>query len=180
MDQLEPANSAYNLSFGLRLNGYLHPLALKWSIQQIVNRHEVLRTRFSVCDGVPVQVISTEPDFGWEEIDLRDLPLEQREEKTGAYAREENARPFDLEHGPLVRVKLLRPEDREYVLLVSMHHIITDGWSLGIIVRELTHFYEAHTKGEEGRSNILILSSGSANGCKERRWKNSWSIGGSI
>jgi amino acid adenylation domain-containing protein len=150
MDQLEPANSAYNLSFGLRLNGYLHPLALKWSIQQIVNRHEVLRTRFSVCDGVPVQVISTEPDFGWEEIDLRDLPLEQREEKIGAYAREESAKPFDLEHGPLVRVKLLRPEDREYVLLVSMHHIITDGWSLGIIVRELTHFYEAHTKGEEG------------------------------
>jgi amino acid adenylation domain-containing protein len=147
--QLEPASVAYNLPFALRVSGDLDRCALQRALNEVVKRHEVLRTSFRVREGQPVQELAAALDLTIEEVDLRYVPTEDREHEAKKHCMREAATPFNLAQEPLLRLKLLQLTDGECVLLVNMHHIVTDGWSVAIMVREISRFYEAHIKGED-------------------------------
>jgi amino acid adenylation domain-containing protein len=147
LDQLEPGSSAYNISGALRLTGHLKVAALEWSLNEIIRRHEALRTIFVSGNGQPVQMIAPPQAFPLPLIDLSALPEARRESKANQLAREEASRPFDLAAGPLIRATVLQLAPEKHVLLVTMHHIISDGWSMGIFNRELSTMYEAFSKG---------------------------------
>ncbi len=147
LDQLEPGSSAYNIPLAIRLSGRLNVTALEQSIAEILRRHEVLRTTFSTENDHPVQRITPATAFSLPETDLSAMPEGQREVKTKQLANEEASRPFDLVTGPLLRATLLRLAPEDHVLLLTMHHIISDGWSMGILYRELSVLYEAFSKG---------------------------------
>jgi amino acid adenylation domain-containing protein len=149
IDQLEPGSAVYNVPLALRIEGQLNRKALQWALQEIVNRHEVLRTRFPQQGGVPVQQIEAEVEIRIEEIDLAGMDKAGREEAAAGKAGEEAGISFDLAQGPLVRVKLVRLGEEDHVLLVTMHHIVSDGWSTGIMLKEFSHLYEAGCRGEE-------------------------------
>ena len=137
LDQLEPANVAYNMPIAFRLNGPLKVSALERSLNTIINRHEVLRTRFTLVKGMPVQTIAPLQNISLSVTDH--VPAEVR-----TLASEEACQPFDLADGPLLRASLLRLGSQEHVLLLTMHHIVSDGWSMGIFVRELSACYNAY------------------------------------
>src|SRR5437660_513368 len=149
LQQLEPESVAYNMPFGMRLRGELNRGGLRRSLNELVRRHEVLRTSFATQQDGPVQVIAAELEVMIAELDVRELAEREREAELQRQGREEMDRPFDLERGPLVRVKLLWLREQEHVLLVTMHHIVSDGWSSGIMVREFSRLYAAYVKGEE-------------------------------
>ncbi|HEV2733291.1 MAG TPA: amino acid adenylation domain-containing protein, partial [Longimicrobiaceae bacterium] len=150
LDQLEPGSAFYNLPFALRLRGALDVDALERSLGEIVRRHDVLRTVFRERDGTPVQVVAPFGGFGLTRKDLAHLPGETREaEVQRELVAEAPARPFDLSAGPLFRVSLLRLGAEEHVLLLSQHHIGSDGWSMGVLYRELSALYEAYREGRE-------------------------------
>ncbi|HKU72542.1 MAG TPA: non-ribosomal peptide synthase/polyketide synthase, partial [Pyrinomonadaceae bacterium] len=146
LDQMEPGNSFYNISSALRLNGPLDHQALEQSLAEIIHRHEVLRTSFQTSGEGPVQVIVSEPYFNLPVIDLSPLPEAERELEAQAMAATEAARPFDLSTLPLLRATLLRLAAEEHVLLLTMHHIISDGWSLGLMVKEVATLYQAFSR----------------------------------
>ena len=148
LDQLEPGSVAYNIPFGVRMEGTLDKHALRWSLDEIVRRHEVLRTSFQVVDGEPVQKIEEELALAIEEVDLTGLSGEALEEEIKLRARAEAVESFDLAKAPLVRLKLLCLAEQSHVLLVNMHHIVSDGWSAGVIMQEFTRLYEACVNGE--------------------------------
>jgi acyl transferase domain-containing protein len=143
IDQLEPDSSAYNLPAAYRLTGHLNVTSLEQSLEEIVRRHEILRTTFLSVDGQPVQVISSDIALNLPLADLRELPEPSRQAEAQRLATEEAQRPFDLSTGPLFRFKILRLADAEYVLLLNMHHIISDGWSMGVFFQELAALYAA-------------------------------------
>jgi len=148
LDQLMPGNSFYNMPVVLRLQGQLHVSALEECLLEVVHRHEVLRTTFLMEDEQLMQVIHVTPDFSLQMSDLRGLPASEREEQANQLAREEAMRPFDLAQGPLMRASLLQLDNEEYLLLLTMHHIISDGWSMGVLVREVAVLYEAFAAGK--------------------------------
>ncbi len=150
LDQLEPGNTAYNMPLALWIVGKLNRDALQWALQEIVNRHEVLRTRFPQQSGVPVQEIQSELKIKIQEIDLAGVEETKREEEADREAAAEAEIAFDLARGPLMRVKLLRLAEKEHVLMVTMHHIVSDGWSMGVMVKEFSQLYAARCQGEEG------------------------------
>ncbi|MDR3670144.1 MAG: amino acid adenylation domain-containing protein, partial [Holophaga sp.] len=153
LDQLEGGqSSAYLLPFALRLTGSLDSAALRQALQQLVDRHEVLRTSFVVVDGEAFQSIAPVLELALPLTDLSTLPAEEREQEALRLAQEDASTGFDLAQSPLIRFTLLRLDELEHVLLVNMHHIISDGWSLGLMVNELTAFYTAIL---EGRPNPL-------------------------
>src|SRR6185312_6513217 len=139
---------AYNLTGGVRLAGSLEIAALAGALSGIVRRHESLRTRFVEENGEPQQVIAEPAPLPLPVLDLSSLAPAAREEEARRFATEEARRPFDLARGPLVRSALMRLGEREHALLVSMHHIVSDGWSMGIFVRELGELYRALAAGE--------------------------------
>jgi len=149
LDQLDPGSAIYNMPFEMRLRGQLDQNALQRSLNKIVERHEALRTRFVVSDGSPWQQIADEHQIGVELIDLSMLPENDRPAMAQELAGIEAFRPFDLAHGPLLRVKLLRFGDQDHLLLLTMHHIVSDGWSVGIMVREFRRLYEGYVEGIE-------------------------------
>ncbi|HEX2091917.1 MAG TPA: amino acid adenylation domain-containing protein, partial [Longimicrobiaceae bacterium] len=139
LEQLRPGEISYNLPFALRLRGALDVDALERSLSEIVRRHEALRTVFRERDGAPRQVIAPFGGLRLPVQDLSHLPQETREaEVQRELVAEGGARPFDLSAGPLFRVSLLRLGAEEHVLLLSMHHIVSDGWSMGVLYRELS------------------------------------------
>ena len=146
LDQMEPGNSFYNISSALRLNGPFDHPALERSFTEVVRRHEVLRTTFQMSDGEPVQVIASEPSFSLPAFDLSALPEAERELKVQALAAAEAARPFDLSALPLLRATVLRLSAEEHILLLTKHHIISDGWSLGLLVKEVATLYRAFSR----------------------------------
>jgi len=148
IDQLDPQSSVYNFPAALRLIGPLNLDALKSSLAAIVKRHEILRTTFASVDGQPIQIIASTLPVALAQVDLRTLPETEREIEMKRLAVEEARRPFDLACGPLLRVTLLRLDEEEYVGLLTMHHIISDGWSIGILIREMAIFYEAFSSGK--------------------------------
>jgi len=148
IDQLETGNVVYNMPGAVRLEGRLDLHALERAINEIVTRHEALRTRFEVEEGAPVQVIEEAGEVSLPLMDLSESGEEQAELKARSLAAEEAQTPFDLSWGPLLRVRLLKLGDERHLMLFTMHHIISDGWSIGILVREVSKLYEAYSRGE--------------------------------
>ncbi|HEX7334998.1 MAG TPA: amino acid adenylation domain-containing protein [Pyrinomonadaceae bacterium] len=149
LDQLKPGSVTYNVPGAVRLKGRLDVEALRRTLNEVVRRHEVLRTTFVSVIGQPVQVISPASQVELPVHDLSDLPEEQREAEARLLTQAEAAQPFDLSIGPLVRVQLLRFAEEDHVMLFTLHHIISDEWSTGILVREVAALYEAYIEGRE-------------------------------
>ncbi len=142
-DQYEPNSGAYNISRMLRLQGPLDAIALHKSVTAIVARHEVLRTTFTNENGKPALSIAQIASVDFPIFDLTGLTTDQQEKAAGDTAARETQRPFDLSRGPLLRVALVRLSEDEHVFLMTMHHIISDAWSLGVFMRELVACYNA-------------------------------------
>ena len=141
--QSSPDSSVYNLPVAFSLEGPLNIVALEKSIEEIVRRQEILRTTFSEAEGQPVQIISPDMKIKLSKNDLRQLPKAERDVEVQRFINEEGQNSFDLAQGPLLRLKLLHLDDQEYVFLFTMHHIISDGWSVGVFIRELSALYKA-------------------------------------
>ncbi len=148
LDQLTPGNPAYNMFTGVRLKGELNVTALEKSFNEIIRRHEILRTSFPSIDGAPAQVIAPAVTLTLPLVDLSSLPEPERDAEVRRFAEEEDHRPFVLADGPLLRAKVLRLGEQEHAVLVNMHHIISDGWSLDIFTREMGILYEAFSTGQ--------------------------------
>ena len=148
LDQLEPGNIAYNMVAAHRLKGQLNRIALEQSLNETVQRHEVLRTTFSIVDGQPVQVVSSSLSLPLSVVEIGDHSETEREAEAQRLVAEEAQRPFDFARGPLLRAKLLRLDNDDHVLLVTMHHIVSDGWSMGVFFSELSALYEAFCEGK--------------------------------
>jgi amino acid adenylation domain-containing protein len=148
IDQLNPGNCVYNVPAAVRLTGLLNFAALYQTLNEISRRHEVLRTTFSIIDGQLMQVILPNQPLSLGEVDLRALPKVAREAEVLRLATAESQNPFDLTKGPLLQATLLRVCDMEYVLLLNMHHIISDAWSTAVFIREITVLYETFRAGK--------------------------------
>ena len=147
LDQLSPGSTLYNGQGAVRLVGPLDVDAMRRSIQEIARRHEILRTRFPATDGRPVQVVDGAlPPIPV--VDLEYLTADAREDEARRRAGMEMARSFDLTTGPLVRIFLFRLASTDHVLLFTVHHIAVDGWSLGVLIREVAALYQAFSSGE--------------------------------
>ncbi|MCT7952695.1 amino acid adenylation domain-containing protein [Ancylothrix sp. C2] len=142
LDQLQPNSSFYNIPLALRLSGQLNIAALESSINEIIQRHEALRTHFATIEGQPVQVIASSLNYQVQVVNLLHLSETKREIEVQRCVNEEANRPFNLEREPLFRVTLLQLDQIEYVLLFTIHHIISDGWSLSVLLKELTELYK--------------------------------------
>jgi amino acid adenylation domain-containing protein len=149
--QLESGNPFYNISSAVRLKGILNVGALERTLNEIVQRHETLRTAFTTTDGQPVQVIAPEMKLSLKVSDLRGRAPEEREDAARREAVEESKRPFDLSRGPLLRAVLLRLDDEEHIAVLTMHHIVSDGWSMGVLIHEVSTCYEAFSTGKAPR-----------------------------
>jgi len=146
-DRLAPNSPVYNISGAVRLRGVLDVSALEQTFAEVIRRHEVLHTTFVADGDTPAQVIAPPRPMEIPAHDLRLLPQSERECEAQRRATEEAHRPFDLAKGPLLRVLLLRMADAEHILLLTMHHIVSDGWSMGILIGEVAVLYEAYVKG---------------------------------
>ncbi|WP_342651311.1 amino acid adenylation domain-containing protein [Pseudomonas sp. REB1044] len=146
--QLEPHSAAYNMAAALRLRGRLDEQALQRAFDHLLARHEVLRTVFVTEGEQPRQVVLPPSSLPLQRIDLSTVPGEQREAALAAQVEQDSEQPFDLLSGPLLRASLYRLADEEQVLLVSMHHIVSDGWSMDVMVREFVHGYQAFSQGQ--------------------------------
>jgi amino acid adenylation domain-containing protein len=144
--QFEGGSSAYHIAGGIKLSGHLDRTAMLMALDRIVARHEALRTRFAISDGLPMQrIVPDGVGFAVKERDLRGCA--DAEAQLRRLAEEEATARFDLEQGPLIRGQLLRLAEEEHVLLVTMHHIVADGWSMGLLVREFAALYGARIQG---------------------------------
>jgi amino acid adenylation domain-containing protein len=141
LDRLIPGSYFFNMPYVYRLTGDLNVAALKQALHEIIRRHEALRTVFAECNGRPVQVIKKASQFQLPLVDLRGESADKVSQKAARLMLEERGGTFDLTSGPLVRIKLLRLTNTENLLLVTMHHIISDHWSMGIFVNELITLY---------------------------------------
>ncbi|MEH2381704.1 MAG: amino acid adenylation domain-containing protein [Nostoc sp.] len=148
LDQLEPDSAAYNMPAAVRIEGNLQPTALERSISEIIRRHQVLRTNFAKQDGEAIQIIHPASDWQMTTIDLQALSANQRETEIQSLATTEAAKPFNLATDSLIRGTLLALSDSEHVLLLTMHHIVSDGWSIGVFIQELTTLYYAFVEGK--------------------------------
>lgn len=148
LDQLEPGNPFYNVFGAWRVIGTLRVDDLVLSLREIIRRHDTLRTIFGDVDGEPVQIVAETVPFDLPVIDLRQVPREHQAAETLRRARAEARMPFDLKTGPLFRATLLKTAENDHVLLLTMHHIISDGWSAGVLMHELSTLYCAFARGE--------------------------------
>ncbi len=146
-DQLEPNNSFYNIPHALRLTGSLNAIALEQTLNEIVQRHEVLRTSFMTVEGQPVQVIDPTLTFTLPVVDLRKFSQVDQEAEVLRLAAEKAQQPFNLAKAPLFRTTLLQLSEREQVLLFTVHHIIFDDWSMMVLIKEVVALYEAFNCG---------------------------------
>ena len=147
LHQLAPDSTAYNVSVAMRLRGPLHVETLAAALREVVRRHEILRSVFAVMDGQPVQRV-TDRQPALAVVEVHDGTLAAREARTRALCREEARRPFDLTTGPVFRPTLLRLGPADHVLLLTLHHIVCDVWSFGVLGRELFGIYAAYTSRE--------------------------------
>jgi len=169
LDQLEPGSPMYNVHAGVRLTGVLSLAALAGALAEVGCRHASLRATFHGVQGQPVQRIATPPPFPLSAVDLDDLPAAAREAETHRLAAEQTRRSFDLSRGPLLRSVLVRLAEREHALLLTQHHIISDGWSVGILIREMVTLYRAFAAGAPSPLPPLELQY-SDFACWQRQW----------
>jgi amino acid adenylation domain-containing protein len=150
LNELEPGSFFYNIPVVLRLKGQLNLAVLEQTLSEIIRRHEVLRTTFVPgVDGAPSQRIAAPTPFNLTINDISGLPRMEREAEAIRLATAEAQGPFDLAHGPLLRISLLQLAGEEHIALVTLHHIISDGWSTGVFIREVAALYEAYSAGKE-------------------------------
>ncbi|ASS75345.1 hypothetical protein CIG75_10310 [Tumebacillus algifaecis] len=157
VDQLLPGSPAYNIPYAVRLDGTLNRSALEASIGEIISRHEVLRTTFAEQDGELQQIIKQYHPQPLLNTDLRNWPDEAREAELQRLVQEHGGRPFDLGADSLIRLQLVQMADDQHVLLLNMHHIISDGWSMGVFTEELCKLYTAQIRGEKSPLSELPL-----------------------
>ncbi len=148
LNQLEGKSATYNIPAAVRISGKLDINALQQALSSIVKRHEVLRTSFQIENGKPIQVIDPEATVNIIEVDLQQLETTKRENLVIEQVQLEATTPFYLENAPLIRCSLLQLSTWEYVLLVTMHHIVSDGWSMGVFIQELSSLYQTFIGGE--------------------------------
>ncbi|MGK6317860.1 condensation domain-containing protein, partial [Neorhizobium sp. DT-125] len=146
--RLDPDSAAYTIAGSIRLEGELDVAALRSAAAAVVARHESLRTRFAETDGVAHQLVAETPDFGWTLEDLQGLVAAAREDALERMLAAGAAMPFDLVNGPLLRLRLIQLGEHEHVLQVAMHHIVSDAWSMPILMKEFAAFYNGARKGE--------------------------------
>src|ERR1043165_8030303 len=147
IDQMTPGNPAYNLPYAFRLRGPLQVAALEDSFNQIIQRHEALRTRFAVKSGEPLQIIEPALRIKLKVTKLDHPAGEERENRLKALAAEESLKSFDLSRLPLIRVSLVKLDETEHLLIINLHHIVADGLSIGLLLNELDTFYRLLTGG---------------------------------
>ncbi|MCA1581414.1 MAG: condensation domain-containing protein, partial [Acidobacteria bacterium] len=169
LDQLVPGNSFYNVPRTFRIEGALDSRVLAAALEETVRRHESLRTTFENRDGQPVQVIGEAGPFSLSEVSLEGRPPDEREAAALELAREDAERPFDLARGPLLRATLLRLSENAHLLHITVHHIVTDGWSMDVLWRELSISYEARLGGRS--PGLAPLPVQYADFC---RWQQEW------
>ncbi|WP_233601565.1 non-ribosomal peptide synthetase [Corallococcus sp. AB038B] len=148
IDQMEPGTALYNLPVAVRLVGSLDVAALERALNEVVRRHEALRTTFEERGGQAIQVIQPTLSLELGREDLRSVDEARRETEARRQVEQEMLRPFDLGRGPLIRTRLFTLGERESVLVVTMHHIVSDGWSLGVMIREVGALYAAFSSGQ--------------------------------
>ncbi|MEM1395558.1 MAG: condensation domain-containing protein, partial [Cyanobacteria bacterium P01_H01_bin.150] len=148
LHQLEPDNTAYNIAIAWRFTGNLDVELLESCLNTIAQRHEILRTSFVAVNGQPSQFIVPELSLNLPIIDLRFISESNRQIEVEKLTKQEARFPFNLNDAPLLRVKLIKIADNENILLLTLHHIIADGWSRGVILRELTALYKGSTLPE--------------------------------
>ena len=148
IDQLVSGSTFYNVSSAVRLQGRLDISALERTISEVARRHEVLRTTFRMVDGEPAQVIAPVQPFALPVTDLSDLTEQDREEELRQLLSDFSAQPFDLSRDSLLRVRLVRLGEDSHAVMLVTHHIICDGWSMGVLVKEVAVIYEAFSRGE--------------------------------
>ncbi len=151
VEQLDPTRPRYSAPQAIRMQGRLDIRALERSIREVISRHEILRTSFPITSEGPVQRIAPAATFSLAVVDLRCHLASQREAELMRMVDDEAQEPFDLAHGPLTRAKLVHMTEDEYVLLLSIHHLVSDGWSLGILFREVEGSYNATVRGAPTR-----------------------------
>src|SRR5579884_131916 len=149
LDQLEPGTAAYNLPRAFQIAGPLNTDILQQAVNAVVKRHGSLRTVFDSVRGESRQIVLPDVNIDVPVVDLADTPPDEREEEALRIIAEEGRKPFDLGEGPLLRCLLVRLSADRHIFLLVLHHIITDGWSISILFRELTHCYAAFVKGEQ-------------------------------
>ena len=167
--QMDPGSSSYNVPRAVRLAGELRPAALEAALSEVLRRHEVLHTSFPTVAGQPALEIRPPRPESLPRIDLSALPAALREAEAWRLAEEEARRPFDLAHGPLVRSALVRLDGSDHVLLFTLHHIVSDGWSTGVLVREAGALYQAFSVGAPSPLPELPIQYADF-ACWQRRW----------
>ncbi len=173
IDRLEPGSHAYNVPVAIRLDGPLNAEALQKSLEEIVRRHESLRTVISFAAGNLAQAISPEPEISLARVDLSTRPPPEQTNRARRLVDEEVRRPFNLASGPLLRCTLIRLADLEHILVVVMHHIISDGWSLAVFFNELNLLYQAQAEGKPAPA----LSPLPVQYADYARWQQEWMRG---
>ncbi|HKI02159.1 MAG TPA: non-ribosomal peptide synthase/polyketide synthase, partial [Thermoanaerobaculia bacterium] len=169
LDRLEPGSPAYNIPFAVRLAGRLDEATLERTLGEIVRRHEALRTTFRAEGSQPVQQVHPARPLRLAVVDLSGLPGDERSERAQRLATEEARQPFDLDRGPLLRACLLRLDPAEHVALLTLHHIVADGWSVGVLVREMAALYQAFAAGQASPLPELPLQYADFS-----RWQRDW------
>ncbi|HEX5887025.1 MAG TPA: amino acid adenylation domain-containing protein [Pyrinomonadaceae bacterium] len=170
--QLEPSTSAYNIPTAVRLSGSLDITSLRRTLNEVVRRHEILRTHYGMAGGQPAQFVGPPPDLKLDLMDLTGLAESERESRMLELAAEEARRPFDLSVGPLIRAGLVRLGPDEHVLLLTVHHIVSDGWSQGVLVREVGTLYKAFSEGKESPLQELPIQYADF-----AHWQRNWLAG---
>jgi len=148
IDQLDTGSISYNISTAVRLEGKLDLPAFEKTLAEICRRHEVLRTSFGTVDGKPFQVINPPSSFRLERLDISDMETRNREAEVARLISAEPGRPFDLSQGPLMRATLVKCDEENHVVLFTIHHIVSDGLSMAVLIREVGTLYEAFVSGK--------------------------------
>jgi hypothetical protein len=157
LEKLGLVGAAYNVPILIGMQGALDVGALGRAFRELIARHETLRTHVTLANGVPVQVISGVPEFHLEQIDLAQIETAERQRRLQELSVQESLQPFDLESSPLLRVKIVRMAALEHVMLLTLHHIVSDGWSLGVIATELGALYAQELTGKAAQLKPLSL-----------------------
>ncbi len=169
IEQMEPETPLYNIAGAVRLGGELDIRALERAINEVVRRHEALRTSIQSEDGVGVQVIEQWEQRPLSEIDMSEVREEKREAESERVMKGEAGEPFKLSEGRLLRVKLIKEGAGRHILLYTMHHIITDDWLMNIFIRETVELYESYRKGEEVKLGEMVVQYGDY-----AEWQREW------
>jgi amino acid adenylation domain-containing protein len=175
LEQLDPGSPLYNVSAALRISGALDVAAFERALVEVVRRHESLRTTFREVEGEPMQLVHPELSVRLELKELRALEAGEREHQWRRLAQEDALAPFDLARGPLLRATLLRVGEAEHVLLLSLHHIVSDGWSTGVLVRELAALYAGALAGAPAALPPLEVQYADYS-----EWLREWMEGGAL